>query len=450
MDYALNSIIGKRENQEDYGVINRSESSGGVLAVIADGMGGQVAGEVASSSAVNGFVESFVSNNSKNLPLKLSLALDKANRSLAKGISKNPKLQGMGATLIAAHIESSGINWVSVGDSILYLYREKKLQRLNDDHSMMPVLQESVRRGKITREEARVHPHRNALRSALTGEEIPIIDLREEPFPLKKGDLVVLATDGILTLSEPEISSVLDRCKAQPAKVIADQLLEAVTQINKPRQDNTLVEVIKVPGGIRAGFKWTDVVTAMSIFVIAAVLASFAWEKRETILQSVGIESKQESYAPKTEVPKVVPLQVEPSVTGEKKDAPHLDQAPLTTPSTPSADSPVSTKSNKPSQDRKSPSSNKTGKIAESKVPPKGEVTTKPAALDVKPISSESGSHPATPTKPNASEASGDTATTATLPAKTDSVPKSEGERVKQLLEGGNPPKGSADPDRKE
>lgn len=446
MDYALSSIIGKRENQEDYGVIKSSGSSGGVLAVIADGMGGQVAGEVASSSAVNGFVESFISNNSKNLPLKLSLALDKANRSLAKGIEKNPKLHGMGATLIAAHIEPSGINWVSVGDSILYLYRDKRLQRLNADHSMMPVLQESVRRGKITHEEARVHPHRNALRSALTGEEISIVDLREEPLRLKKGDVIVLATDGILTLSEPEIGSILDRSKAQPANVIAEQLLEAVTQINKPRQDNTLVEVIKLSARIGTGFKWTDIVLAISIGVIATVLASFAWVQKETILQSFGITNKQESTAPRNEAPKVVPLPVDSTVTVERKEMNPVDQ----TQSVPTAESPVHTKSTKPSPDRRSPSTNKVGKMAESKATPKVDAPAKLMIHDVKPSTSESGSHPAISAKPIASDAYGDPAVGAMPPSKTDSVSKSDGERAKRLLEADNTPKVKADPDLKE
>lgn len=434
MDYALNSIIGKRENQEDYGEIYRSGSSGGVLAVIADGMGGQVAGEIASSNAVKEFVESFVSNNSQNLPLKLTLALNKANRSLARGISKNPKLQGMGATLIAAHIEPRSINWVSVGDSILYLYREKKLQRLNDDHSMMPVLQESVRRGKITAEESLVHPHRNALRSALTGDEIPIIDLREEPFPLKKGDLVVLATDGILTLSEPEISSILKRYKSQPANVIADQLLDAVTQINKSRQDNTLVEVIKIPGGFSAGFKWTVVVMVISIIVIVIGLASFDLKNKEMNLQPVGIASKEESSAPGINA---LPV---PPPTGEKNDEPNRDQTQLAAPSASSTNSSVFNKSNMPSQDRKSPPPSKTGKSAESKSPQKEKARTKSTAPDAENITVQSSSIPATPPNPTASNSSGNNAAIEKYSEKNDSPSKSEIEGNKQSPQGGNPP----------
>lgn len=437
MDYALNCIIGKRENQEDYGVIKSSGSSGGVLAVIADGMGGQVAGEVASSTAVNEFFASFNSNNSKNLPLKLRVALDKANHSLAKSIAKNPKLHGMGATLIAAHIEPEGMHWISVGDSILYLYRDKKLQRLNEDHSMVPVIQESIRRGKITPEEALVHPHRNALRSALTGEEIPIVDLREELLRLKTGDLIVLATDGILTLNESEISSILDRCKVESANFIASQLLEAVNQINKPRQDNTLVEVIKVTGGARASYRWAHITTVISIFVISAVLALFAWINSETILQSIGVTLEKGSSEPKTTVQKVEPLQLEPTPAVDLKEPSSVDQAISTKASKHAADSLASSKDNKSSQHRKSPADTKS---------PKSGIPNAPKVDEPQ----KQVGPPQETVKSSGLETSGDADTTISSKAKTDSVPNSDGERAKKLLEGGDIPKVNTGLDRKE
>ena len=90
MDFALNSIIGKRENQEDYGVIKTDPSTDGLLAVISDGMGGQVAGEIASLTTVSCFVESFTADGSKNLPLRLRVALEKAK--IAYQIAKCPIL----------------------------------------------------------------------------------------------------------------------------------------------------------------------------------------------------------------------------------------------------------------------------------------------------------------------------------------------------------------------
>ena len=339
MDYALSSILGKRENQEDYGVITGSTPSGAVLAVIADGMGGQVAGEIASSCVVNGFIESFSSNSSKNLPLKLKMALDKANLTLAKSISSNPKLNGMGSTLIAAHITPNCASWVSVGDSILYLYRDKKLHRLNDDHSMMPILEESVRSGKITLDEALSHPQRNALRSALTGEEIPLVELREEPVQLKKDDLILLATDGILTLNEFEICHLLDCSKEQSAKAIVEQLLSAVTLKNKPRQDNTFVEVFKLSKGHQTYSKWPYFAIFTSIFMIAAVLALVAWESKDLILKAVGLGARKQeaslnstpqSDAKVTPIPVDVPL---PAVGNGQDSQPEAPKPAVAAPS---------------------------------------------------------------------------------------------------------------------
>lgn len=442
MDFALNSIIGKRENQEDYGVIKSSGASGGVLALIADGMGGQVAGEVASSTAVNGFVESFTSNNSKNLPLKLYVAVHNANRALTTSISTNPKLRGMGTTLIAAQIDSNSISWISVGDSILYLYREKKLQRLNDDHSMMPKLQDSVRLGKITHEEARVHPHRNALRSALTGEEVPIIDLREEPFRLKKGDLILLATDGVLTLSEPEIGSILERCKDQSAKAIVDQLLSAVTQKNKPRQDNTLVEVIKISGGRRTNLKWSEVVTAISVSVITIALCFFAWEKKTVIFKGLGLMSKQEASSKPVEVVPI-PLEDNHSAT-DNKIAPVVisGEHPKTAPA-PAPETVLFNKNSRQAEDKKSAASSRTVKT-EVKAPLKVDALTK---TDVPQGSAQPSM---TPQQPRASDPNGGSAAPATSPAKTGSAPKADGDKAKQLLESDHTTETKTDADRKE
>jgi serine/threonine protein phosphatase PrpC len=451
MDYALSSIIGDRENQEDFGAIKSSGDSNAILAVIADGMGGQVAGEVASSSVVNVFVESFTLNPSKNLPLKLSVALEKANRNLAKSIAKNPKLSGMGATLIAAYITPKSINWASVGDSVLYLFRDRKLKRLNQDHSMLPVLQESVRRGKITQDEAQIHPHRNALRSALTGEDIPMVDLQDESLRLQNGDLVVLATDGILTLSEPEIRSVLDRCKAETAQVIASQLMEAVTQINRPRQDNTLVEVIKVKGSVRVSFRWNDVVIAALIFLSAVFLTSFAWEKRETILTWVGSANKQDVSTKRTEISKVAPTPVDDTVSQPENKEMSNEQPQLSkSPALSSADATTATKNGKTNQDKKTPVINKAAKQDINKVHPRQDEHEKQSEPKQELSPPKGGARPTGTVKLDGSEATGTSVLTSSPPAKTDSVQKDEGAKAKLLLEGGNPIRGNSDSERKE
>jgi hypothetical protein len=137
---------------------------------------------------------------------------------------------------------------------------------------------------------------------------------------------------------------------------------------------------------------------------------------------------------------------VDPAVTGERKAANPAEQRE----SAESAESPAPPKSPKLSPDRRSPATNKVGKTTESKATPKVDASAKRMIPDVKPPISESGSHPEISVKTIASQASGDAAEGAMPAAKTDSVPKSDEERPKQVMEAVNTPKGKAEADRKE
>ncbi len=209
IDFAGQAAVGSRSTQEDYAEFSTSQSKTELLAVLADGMGGHSGGEIASKTAVDAFHGSFNAYPSNSTPTRLGAALNQANTDLASVVKGSPALAGMGCTLVGMHRGVQGLQWISVGDSPLFLYRKGKLRRLNADHSMTPVLEESVRLGKITKEEANRHPDRHALRSALTGDPLAMVDTSGEPFSLKKGDVIVLASDGLLTLTSAEITQVI-------------------------------------------------------------------------------------------------------------------------------------------------------------------------------------------------------------------------------------------------
>ena len=135
-------------------------------------MGGHEAGEVASSLAVVNFEKAFLNLSQLNANQRLIAALQSANDSISNKIDSNPKFDGMGTTLLATYINGNELEYVSVGDSPLFLFRDGRLSQVNDDHSMMPVILKSLREGKITEEEAKNHPQRNALRSVVMGEKI--------------------------------------------------------------------------------------------------------------------------------------------------------------------------------------------------------------------------------------------------------------------------------------
>jgi serine/threonine protein phosphatase PrpC len=174
------------------------------------------------------------------------------NEALAKGVEQNAALKGMGCTIVAAWMDDLGIRWTSVGDSLLLLYRLPDVIRLNADHSLGSFLDEQARQNKISRSEAKRNRNRNALRSALTGSKIDLIDLRSEPLELRPGDWVVLASDGLGSLSGDEIADVIYRFRQSTPEEMADGLIAAVTQKGAVDQDNATVVVVRIDGAPEA------------------------------------------------------------------------------------------------------------------------------------------------------------------------------------------------------
>ncbi len=239
-------LLGTRETQEDdFGLI-AGETLDPVghhpLAVVADGMGGHAAGEVASGIAVRAFIEAYGAEGRPSD--RLRAALDIANRALGYAIRENPALHGMGTTLVAAAVTANGLEWISVGDSALLLHRGGQLKRLNEDHSMKPVI---AAMREIEPEAAeRMSPHQ--LRSALVGSAIARVDASLMPELLRAGDFVVAATDGLETLDESEAAAIIAECRTGGPKAVKDALMAAVAERCAPTQDNVTVAIIEAPG----------------------------------------------------------------------------------------------------------------------------------------------------------------------------------------------------------
>lgn len=251
---AARTAIGARSSQEDAFAIwtPPSEANDGgsrqLLAVVADGMGGHVGGEVASRLACDGFVAAFADGDGA-VSERLNAALDDANVAIARRIADAPKLRGMGSTLVAAFLDETGLRWASVGDSALLLFRAPgDGMRLNADHSLGAFLDARVRNNSITPAEAARNPHRNALRSALGGKRIEIRDLGAEPYPLKSGDWLIVASDGIATLSGDEIGDIVYADPEAGPDDVAARLIAAVLAKDEPAQDNTTIVALKIEG----------------------------------------------------------------------------------------------------------------------------------------------------------------------------------------------------------
>lgn len=260
IEHAGERYLGQRDTQEDDLAFAEIPLSAGkyiednlLCYVVCDGMGGYEGGEVASSSAVAAFIDNLkkqlADQDKKPLSVALRSSVLTADKAIAKAKQDNEKLKDMGCTLVSACVENGNkLRWVSVGDSHLYVFRDNKIKKLNQDHSYGAILDEQVRQGSLSAEEAQAATNRNALTSALQGEDIEKIDNPADSFSLQSGDIIVLASDGLDTLSRDEIIHTLSDKAAGSAQEIVASLIEAVHKKGAKRQDNTTVACIKVPG----------------------------------------------------------------------------------------------------------------------------------------------------------------------------------------------------------
>ena len=242
---------GRRDNQEDYYAFAdaaepEERSLERLLLVVGDGLGAHAGGSVASYIGVNAFVRDFHEQDGP-VAWKLKHAVETANETLGFITSRMPSVAPpMGTTMVGALITPKTLQWISVGDSPLFLFREGTLIRLNADHSLSPLIDARAERGEITHEEAANHPDRHTLQAALLGMPLMMIDAPADPMPLKSGDIVISASDGIFTLEHKAIEELLSFGKHTTADKIADAILFALRRINYERKDNATVGVVKI------------------------------------------------------------------------------------------------------------------------------------------------------------------------------------------------------------
>lgn len=250
-DFAGRQSVGKRAEQQDTYAFSeipgRPGSATGVLLVVADGMGGHSGGHRGSGMAVRNFVRAF-HRGGETMHERFLRALDVANESIAAAVEADPvNLEGMGTTLLAVAATPLGLEWISVGDSPLYLWRRGRLRRLNADHSFRPVLDEKVSSGEMTEEQAAATGLRTRLRAAVNGHEISLVDMPRAPLPLLEGDVVLAGSDGLQTLSDEAIGEVVGQNLEAEASMLSVRVIQSVLAEQHPKQDNTTVAILRPP-----------------------------------------------------------------------------------------------------------------------------------------------------------------------------------------------------------
>ena len=213
------------------------------LVIMADGMGGHAAGNVASNMVVATFNKIFQSKfPTTEIPEVLTEALNRSNDQIRASVKETPALRGMGCTMVTAYIQNNKLYWVSVGDSHLYLLRDRELIKQNADHSYGAYLDMMKEQGMEVEEQPGMS--RNMLMSAMTGDEISSIDVPHQPVELRPGDRVIVASDGLDTLGAGAI--IQYSSWSESAKECVYALLKAVEDANKINQDNTTLIVVDI------------------------------------------------------------------------------------------------------------------------------------------------------------------------------------------------------------
>lgn len=242
---AVHQHIGAREDQQDsYGASDLTAyPTSGVLAVVADGMGGLSNGGAVSSALVRTFLEGFrrMAGQTQPQDMLLEMAIQANNyiNQMLRGAERS------GSTLVSAVVQDGYLHFLTVGDSRIYLYRAGTLLQLNREHIYQEELAVKAINRLISIQQVSGDRQAHSLTSYFGIGSIPSIDRNYEGIKLVPGDRILLATDGVFgTLSREEMEQALQGTVGEATQALGDRIRE----IDKPYQDNNTALILEYRG----------------------------------------------------------------------------------------------------------------------------------------------------------------------------------------------------------
>jgi PPM family protein phosphatase len=245
IESSLKTNIGRcrGQNEDSIGAFSLGKNTGkttdGFLTVLADGMGGHKGGDVASRMAVDIVGKTFLAQQQVNTVEVLQTCLVEANQAIYDRAKLDPAFKGMGSTCTVLYIKDDKAGFAHIGDSRLYCLRDKMLQLLTEDHTLV---NEMLRDGLISADEARNHPDRSIVTRALGTVENVDISTSEGLFTVQAGDIYLLCSDGLYDLvDDDEIQQALINYLPQSA---AKHLIDLANE--RGGYDNISVGIIAI------------------------------------------------------------------------------------------------------------------------------------------------------------------------------------------------------------
>lgn len=210
---------GARSGQQDCFFVSPVEEAAGLLAIVADGMGGLADGDKVSQAAVSAMAQGFY--HVKGTPQQVLLQLAAQANAAVNGLLGEEGLYRSGSTLTAGLIRDGAFHYLSIGDSRIALYRGGVLYQLNREHIYRNELYVNYVNGNETLEGAAGHPKAAGLTSFLGMGELKYVDLPVEPIAVLPGDRFLLMSDGVYNaLSPPELKEALAKGPGEAAQAL--------------------------------------------------------------------------------------------------------------------------------------------------------------------------------------------------------------------------------------
>lgn len=239
--YSVTDIGRKRQLNQDY-VFSSAKPMGNMpnLFIVADGMGGHNAGDYASKCTVETVVGEIRNSFEKNPTIIVKKAIETANRKIRELAAADENLLGMGTTLVVATVIGKYLQVANVGDSRLYLVGKHGIRQITRDHSLV---EEMIRLGGLSREDARRHPDKNIITRAIGAkDEVEAEFFTEE---LELGDIILMCSDGLSNmLEDKEIEKIVQNEELEELKQKAEALINAAN--NNGGKDNIAVVLVKI------------------------------------------------------------------------------------------------------------------------------------------------------------------------------------------------------------